>query len=289
MVTNKVKIVTDSSAYLSPEEIAKYDISVVPLKVIFGSEVYSEGVDITNEEFYRRLAQAITLPTTSQPPISDFTRVYGELAQSGHPILSLHLSSELSGTVNLAMAARAELPQAQIEMVDSRSIALKMLVVPAAEAAEKGQSLSQLKASIEKLNTCIHDAGVLDSLEYLWKGGRIGGAKALLGTLLRIKPVLAFEGGEVKVLAKARTRGRAVEYILELMRQRIGRKTPIHVIVAHTNAIEPALALKKEVQASFNCAELELIQLGPVLGTHIGPGFFGLGCYSEQEWKPNQY
>jgi len=151
--------------------------------------------------------------------------------------------------------------------------------------------LPQLKASIEKLNACLGkgNAGALETLEYLWKGGRIGGAKALLGTLLRIKPVLAFEGGEVKILAKTRTTGRAIEYILELMRERIKGSTPIHVGVVHTHAIELALALKKEVQAGFNCAELGLIELGPVLGTHIGPGFFGLGFYSEQEWQPNQY
>lgn len=288
-MTNKVKIVTDSTAYLSPEEVARYDIGVVPLKVIFGSDVYSEGVDITNEEFYRRLAKARKLPTTSAPSVGDFTRVYGELAQRGHPILSIHISSKLSGTVNSATAARGELPQTQIEIVDSLSIAVRMLIAPAAEAAERGQPLPQLKASIEKLNACIGDAGALSTLEYLWKGGRIGGAKALLGTLLRIKPVLSFAGGEVKILAKARTTGRAIEYILELMKGRIKGSTPIHVAVVHTHVIEPALALKKEVQAGFNCAELELIELGPVLGTHIGPGFFGLGFYSEQEWQPNQY
>lgn len=289
MRTKKVKIVTDSTAYLSPEEIARYDIHVLPLKVIFGLDAYSEGVDITNEEFYRRLAKAATLPTTSQPSVSDFPRIYGEIAQRGHPILSLHLSSHLSGTVNSAMAAREQLPQAQIEVVDSLSLDLRTLVIRAAEAAEAGRTLPQLKASIEKLNASINGFGALDTLEYLWKGGRIGSAKALLGTLLRIKPVLAFEAGEVKVLHKARTTSKAIEYILEVMRERIEGSTPIHAVVVHTHAIELALVLQKEVQAGFNCAELDLLELGPVLGTHIGPGFFGLGFYSEQDWQPNQY
>ena len=289
MVTAKVKIVTDSTAYLSPEEIARYDIQVVPLKVIFGLDVYSEGVDITNEEFYRRLAKAATLPTTSQPSVSDFPRLYGELAQRGHPILSIHMSSHLSGTVNSAMAARDKLPQAQIEVVDSLSLALRTLVIRAAEAAEAGQTLPQLKASTEKLNTSINGFGVLSTLEYLWRGGRIGSAKRLLGSMLKITPVLAFEAGEVKVLAKARTTGKAIGYVLELMKERIKGSSPIHAVVVHTHAIELALALKKEVQARFNCAELDLVELGPVLGTHIGPGFFGLGFYSEQDWQPNQY
>ena len=288
-MTKKVKIVTDSTAYLSPEEIARYDIHVLPLKVIFGLDAYSEGVDITNEEFYRRLAKAATLPTTSQPSVSDFPRIYGELAQRGHPILSMHISSHLSGTVNSAMAAKEQLPQAQIEVIDSLSLDLRTVVTRAAEAAEAGQTLPQLKASIEKLNTSMNGFGVLDTLEYLWKGGRIGSAKALLGTLLRIKPVLAFEAGEVKVLHKARTTRKAIEYILEVMRERIEGSTPIHAVVVHTHTIELALVLKKEVQAHFNCAELDLLELGPVLGTHIGPGFFGLGFYSEQDWQPNQY
>ncbi len=287
-MTAKVKIVTDSTAYLTPEEIAKYNVHVVPLKVIFGTDAYSEGEDITNEEFYRRLTTARAFPTTSQPSINDFTQIYSELARGGHPILSIHISSKLSGAVNSARAARVELPQAQIEVVDSLSIAVRMLVGPAAEAAKKGQPLPQIKDSIERLNTSISALGVLDTLEYLWKGGRIGGAKALLGTMLRIKPILAFEGGELKVLAKERTTRKATQYVLELMKERVKGSAPIHAIVVHTHAIEPALVLKEEVKSRFNCAELGLIELGPVLGTHIGPGFFGIGFYSEQDWQPNQ-
>lgn len=285
----KVKIVTDSTAYLSPEEIARYDIQVVPLRVIFGVDVYSEGVDITNEEFYRRLAAARRFPATSQPPISEFTRIYGELARGGHPILSIHLSSKLSGVVSSAMAARVKLPQAQIEVVDSLSLAVRMLVIPAAEAAAGGQPLAKIKDAIEKLNASISAVGVLDTLEYLWRGGRIGGAKALLGTMLRIKPILAFEGGELKVLAKERTTRKAIQYVIEVMKQRVKEDAPIHAIVVHTHAAELASALKEEVHARFNCAELGLAELGPVLGTHVGPGFFGLGFYSERDWQPDQY
>jgi len=286
VVASKVKIVTDSTAYLSAEETSQYGVHVVPLRVIFGTEIYTEGVDITSGEFYRRLATSGPMPTTSQPAVSDFTRVYGELAEHGHPILSIHISSKLSGTVHSAVAARQALPRAQIEVVDARTVALKMLVTPAAQAAGRGMSLAQLKASIERLNTCLNTVGMLNTLEYLWRGGRIGGAKALLGTLLRIKPLLDFRDGEVKVLAKLRTSTQAIESILELMRARIGGGTPIHVGVAHTHALELAQVLKERVQASFNCAELDLFELGPVLGTHIGPGFFGIAFYSSEEWQP---
>ena len=164
----EVKIVTDSTAYLSLGEIAEYGVHVVPLKIIFGTDIYSEGEDITNEEFYRKLAIAKTLPTTSQPPIGDFTRIYSDLAQRGHPVLSIHISSQLSGVVNSAKAAKEELPQAQIEVVDSLSLAMRMLIAPAVEAAKRGFPLPRIKASIEKLNACIGDAGVLSTLEYLW-------------------------------------------------------------------------------------------------------------------------
>lgn len=287
MVVGEVRIVTDSTAYLSAEEISKYDIHVVPLKVIFGTEIYTEGVDITHEEFYRRLATGRQIPTTSQPAVSDFIQVYRELAERGHPILSIHISSKLSGAVHSALAARQELPEAQIEIVDSRSVALRMLITPAAQAVARGWGLPQLKASIEKLNAAISNFGMLNTLDYLWRGGRIGGAKALLGTLLRIKPLLDFRGGEVKVLAKLRTETQAIESILEIMRGRVSGETPIHVGVAHTHNIESAQVLAERVRSSFNCAELDIVELGPVLGTHLGPGFFGIAFYSGEDWQPD--
>lgn len=140
----KVKIVTDSSAYPEPKISAKHDIRVVPLKVAFGGEVFTEGVDITNDEFYQRLAKGGKLPTTSQPSVADFIKVYRELAEQGHPILSIHISSKLSGTCASALAAKNALPQAQIEIVDSLTIAMGMLISPAAEAAERGRRYLKL-------------------------------------------------------------------------------------------------------------------------------------------------
>ena len=287
-MTNRVKIVTDSTIYLPPEVIARYDIRVVPIKVAFGTDVYSEGVDITNEEFYQRLTKSDILPTTSQPPINDFIQVYTELAQQGHPILSIHIPSKISGTINSVIAARKALPQAQIEIVDSQSITMGMLITPAAEAAERGQTLAQVKASIDKLNACINVIGVLDTLDYLRKGGRIGRAKALVGTLLKIKPILTFEGGEVKVLAKVRTMPRAIDYILRFVEKRTEGSTAIYGSIRHTHILEAALALEKALRAHFNWAELDLMELGPVFGTHLGPGTLGLGFYGDKDWQPDQ-
>jgi DegV family protein with EDD domain len=282
-----VKIVTDSTVYLPAEVIARHDIRVVPVGVAFGTEVYREGVDITDQEFYQRLAKSSTLPTTSQPPVNEFIQVYTELAQKGHPILSIHISSRLSGTVNSALTAIKSLPGAQIEIVDAQSLTMGMLVTPAAQAAERGQTLAQVKASIDKLNAVIQCIGAFDTLDYLRKGGRIGGAKFVVGTLLKIKPILTFEGGEVRLLAKVRTLPRAIDYMLNFIERRTRGSTALYGAVRHAHALDAARRLEKALRAHFSWTELDFCELGPVFGTHLGPGTVGLGFYSDQDWQPD--
>lgn len=282
----KVKIVTDSTAYMLPETIAQYDIRVVPIKVAFGAEVFSEGVDITNEEFYRRLAKSSTPPTTSQPTVSDFTKVYAKLVSLGHPIFSIHISAKLSGTINSALAARDEFPEAQIEVVDWLSMGMGLLVTAAARAAEEGQGLPQIKAKIKQLADCVSIFAMVDTLKYAWKGGRIGAGRALLGSLLNIKPILALENAEAKPLARARSRAKGVEYMLKIMEKRLGTSGSIHHgAVIHSCVLEEVLALEREVRARFDCAELDILEIGPVFGTHIGPGALGLIFYTEEDWQ----
>lgn len=278
----RVKIVTDSTAYLSPQTVARYDIRVVPLKVIFGNESFAEGVDITNEEFYQRLAKSKVLPTTSQPPISDFIRVYAELTQLGYDIFSIHISGKLSGAINSALAARAAFPQARIEVVDWLSMGMGLLVLAAARAAEEGQGLAEIKAVIKRLTANMNIFGTLGTLKYLQKGGRIGAAATLVGTLLKIKPVLTLDNGEVRVLAKPRNRDKAVQCMLKFMAQRVEERARIHGAIVHTRASEEALVLEKEVRARFDCDELYFIELGPVFATHTGPGTLGMAFYSDE-------
>jgi DegV family protein with EDD domain len=277
----RVKIVTDSTAYLSPETVARYDIRVVPLKVIFGNEAFAEGLDITNEEFYQRLARSKALPTTSQPSVSDFIQVYAELTQPGYDIFSIHISGKLSGTINSALAARAAFPQARIEVVDWLSMGMGLLVLAAARAAEEGQGLAEIKAMIKRLTANMNIFGTLGTLKYLQKGGRIGTAATLVGTLLKIKPVLALDNGEVRVLAKPRNRGKAIQCMLKFMVQRVEERARIHGAIVHTRAPEEALVLEKKVRARFDCDELYFIELGPVFATHTGPGTLGMAFYSD--------
>jgi len=281
---SNIKIVTDSTAYLPPDLIAKYDIQVVPARIHFGTVSYMEGVNITNEQFWRRLSHASKLPTTSQPSMGDLFEVYSELARRGHPILSIHVSSKLSGTVSSALAARSQLPNAQIHVIDSLStvMGLGMITLAAARAVKLGHSLPEIKMRVAELIQRMNVLFVVDNLNYLYKGGRIGGASALVGSLLNIKPILYLVDGRIDVLAKARMRARALRRLLELMEERLPMGTPAHVAVMHAQAAEEALVLEKEIRSRFNCAEFHFREIGPSIGTHLGPGAVVLAFYSEQ-------
>jgi len=285
---SNVKIVTDSTAYLPPDMVAKYDIRVVPLYVLFGETSYAEGVDITNEEFYDKLKRSKSFPTTSQPPLAEFLKPYTELTNSGHQVLSIHISGKLSSTVESAMAARRELPDTQIEVVDSflTAMALGMLVLSAGKAADDGESLPEIKKHVEQLGKSMNLLFVVDTLEYLRKGGRIGGATALLGTMLNIKPILYVKHGRIEPLARVRSKPKAIERLLELMEQRIPRGGPVHVAVIHAQAFDEAVALEKQVRARFNCRNVHFSEIGPVIGAHVGPGTVGVAFYSDQGFAP---
>ena len=176
---------------------------------------------------------------------------------------------------------------ADIEVVDARTIALRMLIKPAAEMAAAGASLAEIKDTIEQLNSRVNTVGMLDTLDFLRKGGRIGRAEALLGTLLRIKPLLDFRGGEVEVVAKLRTSAQAMNNILGFMRPRLGGCRGVCVVVAHIGALAAARELKRRIEAAFPCLESIIIELGPVLASHIGPGFFGVGFHCGQPGGPH--
>jgi DegV family protein with EDD domain len=182
------------------------------------------------------------------------------------------------------LAAKNALPQAQIEIVDSLTIAMGTLIPPAAEAAERGETLSQIVASIEKLNKRIKVVAAFDTLEYLWKGGRIGAARALVGTLLKIKPVLTQEGGEVKILNKTRTMAHAIEHILGFVENEVKGNVFLHGYIAHSRVPDAARVLEKELRENLNWVELRLFELGPVLGTHMGPGLVGVSFYCDEDW-----
>jgi DegV family protein with EDD domain len=280
----RIAIVTDSGVNVPAEVQREYDIHIVPLKVSFGDQTYRDGTEITPSRFYEMLRGASQLPTTSQPSAGDFVEIYSRLSKEADAIVSIHLSELLSGTVRSALTARESVNHVPIEVIDSRSASLGLgfVVVAAARAARDGASLPDVLAAAEELIPKINVMFVVDTLKYLHMGGRIGGASALLGSALKIKPLLHLSEGEVCPLERVRSKCRATERMLHIMGQKLeaeGGDGVVHAAVAHADRANEALELKEQVESRFEPAEFYLVELTPALGTHVGPGTLGLGWY----------
>jgi len=277
-----IKIVTDSTAYLPETTIHGQEIHIVPLYVHFGEEAYREGVELSNEEFYARLKEAAKLPTTSQPSVGDFHAVFKELTEAGHEIVTLTISSKLSGTWNSAMAAKEMLPGATIHVVDTLSTALglHLMLEAAAKAASAGATSQQIVDEIEQLKKKVYILFVVDTLEYLAKGGRIGNAKAFLGTLLNVKPILILQDGAIEPCEQARSKRKAEARMLDLIIEHLGNNGP-QAKVAITDSLvrEEAEDLGRQLVARLGCAAPLHSGLGPVIGTYTGPGCIGIATY----------
>ncbi len=271
-----VAIVTDSTCDLPPEVVSEYDITVVPLTVFFGDEAFLDGVDISADAFYERQIAFRGSPRTSQPSVEQFRSVYQRLAAATKEIVSIHISSRMSGTLNSASIAREELAgEVHIDLVDSYNVSMGLgaVVLAAAEAAKAGGSLTTVVDAARRTIDRTHVIAAVDTLEYLRKGGRIGRASALLGSLLSIKPIIHIERGELAPLERVRTHARAVERLVQLATadQRLKR-----LFVAGAADEEGALDLMERVRPSLPHTDIRLGQLGPVVGVHSGPGLLGI-------------
>jgi DegV family protein with EDD domain len=278
-----IKIVTDSTAYLSEETVNKHNIRVVPLYVHFGSKAFKEGVELSQNDFYTRLKEAPELPTTSQPSAGEFHDVFTQLTQAGHEVLTLTISSKLSGTWNSAMAAKEMLPEAKISIVDSlsTSVGLELMVREAVSMAEAGADRAAIVAQMETIRDKMRIFFVVDTLEYLAKGGRIGNAKAFLGTVLKVKPILVLDSGAIEPLEQVRSKRKAVARMLDLVEDRLGDQAP-QANVAVTHALVPGEAqlVSQELVDRLGTAPPIIAELGPVIGTHTGPGVVGVAAYA---------
>jgi DegV family protein with EDD domain len=270
-----VRIVTDSTADLSREEAAALGVTVVPLNVYFDDEALRDGIDIDATTFYERLANAKELPRTSQPSVERFKEAYEELAKETDEIVSIHLSSRLSGTMNSASVARDEVShELHIELIDTYtvSLALGAIVMDAAEAANAGASMAEVIDVVRRTMDRVDVAIVVDTLEYLQRGGRIGRARSLLGSVLSIKPIIHVEDGEVAPLERVRTRSRAVERIYEMA---TADKTLRRLVVACTDDDEQALDLIDRIRVVMPHTDVRLGRIGPVVGVYTGPNALG--------------
>jgi DegV family protein with EDD domain len=270
-----VKIVTDSLADIPLALLNELDITTVPCIVRFGSIEFRDRIDLSLNEFYRRLAESPTLPSTSQPAVGVFEETYRQLAETTDAILSIHLTGALSGTLNTARLAAQNISNVKIELVDSQQVtmALGWLVILAARAARAGYPLAKIKAIVEDAIPRVHLVAMLDTLEYAQRGGRLGKAKALVGTLLNVKPLLSVEHSEVVPVENVRTQKRALERLVEIV---LGSGPIQELAVIHAAAEDQAKKLRQMLAETFPEDRIILTEAGPVLGAHVGPGAVGI-------------
>ena len=267
-----IKIVTDSSADLPAPMAQELGISVVPLYVRFGDEVYRERVDLTDEEFYHKLVHGTVHPVTIQPNPQDFAEVYQKLSEEADGIVSIHISSKLSGTFNSALQAKNMTEgRCPIEVIDSQTItlALGFMIIAAAEAANAGKNLQQVLAVVKEAMHDTHSLVLLDTLKYLHLGGRIGKAKALLGAILNVKPMITIRDGEVVPAGQVRSRAKGIEGLVDFVKKCTHIKD---LAVAYSTTLDEAQALAQCLASIFTEGEVKLARLGTTLGVHLGPG-----------------
>jgi DegV family protein with EDD domain len=278
----RIAFVTDSTAGMPPDQVEKYRVGVVPLQVIFGTETFRDGIDLTQREFFDRLKSARTLPTTSQPTVADFEEPYQKLVADPDvdSIISVHISSRLpSGTYSSAVQAAERVAAGhnkKITVIDSWSAYMGegLRVIDGARAAEGGATHEEVVKLIEDMRHRVKILLLVDTLEYLQRGGRIGGAQALLGGLLNIKPILHVDEGRIEPLERVRTRRKAMERLAELGAEFAAGK-PVQIAVGHAEAEEDARALTEMARQKLNVVEEFTSDLGPVISTHTGPGVLG--------------
>ncbi len=271
-----VRLVTDSTADLPPDVVEELRITVVPLLVVFGDKVYRDGVDLSVEEFFQRLTTGRVHPTTSQPSVGTFAETYRRLAEETAEIVSIHISAGISGTLQSAQQAADSLAGSpRVEVVDSQSTSMGLgyQVVAAARAAQAGAGLKEVAGVARSVGRRHLLLALLETLEYLRRGGRIGRAQAFLGSVLNLKPLLTLRGGEVHPVTRVRTRARALD---EMFRRSMSHGDIDQVAVIHATTPEDAEMLARRARERLPDVPIHVGRLGPALGVHGGPGIIGM-------------
>jgi DegV family protein with EDD domain len=278
MPSRAIAVVTDSTAYMPPELLEQYGIFVVPNVVNWGTQTYRDGIDIQSKAFFERLKTDPVLPTTAVASIGEFHDIYAKAAQEAEAVVGVHLSAKLSGTYSAAVQAAKMLVGKRIEVIDSNATAMAMgfVVLAAARAAEAGQSVEQV---VQAARDTIPHVGVVftvETLQFLRRGGRIGGAAAFVGSLLDMKPILDLRDGRVEPIERVRTKRKAVDRVMDIIVERTNGKSPIRLATLHANVPEEAAALLEKCKQRVGAVEAIMCEVSPTVATHTGPGTIGL-------------
>ena len=280
-----IRIVTDTTAGLPPDLAEQYGIPVAPQVIIFGEEEYLELEELSVSEFMRKLTTSDKLPKTAAPAPAALEEAYRPFVAAGDTILSIHPSAELSGTVRSATVAAQSFPDADIRILDTRTIGapLERMVIRAARWAEEGVTAGEIMARLQALIPRQRLYFLVDTLEYLQKGGRIGGASAFLGSILQMKPILALRAGRVEPVERQRTHRRALKRLKEIVLAESARGAEAQLSIMHADCLETAKALAADLQQSLNTPDVFLMDLVPAIVTHAGPGALAVGFIAAEE------
>jgi DegV family protein with EDD domain len=277
---SKVALVTDSTSYIPKEIREKYPITVVPQVVIWEGQTYEDDVTITPEQFYTRLRTAKVMPSTSQASVVNMHKAFSSLVEQGFDVLGIFISSKLSGTFQSGVLGREQLSSGKekVDVVDSNTtaMALGFMVLSVARAAMEGASLADCKALAEKARDHVGVYLTVETLEFLHRGGRIGGATRFLGTALNLKPIMEITGGRVEAVERVRTRGKALDRLVELVAERCAGKSPVRMATLHADAEADAKSLLDKITPLVNPVESVFAAVSPAVGANAGPGTVGL-------------
>lgn len=281
MEEKKIAILTDSSAYIPTKILNDLSIEVIPLWLIWDGQSMQDGIDIHPDVFYHRLKRSKTLPTSSQPSIQEFKTIFQKLGREAETILAVLVSSKISGTISSARAAAAELPELDIRILDTQTCAmgLGLIVMESARAIAEGRSMDEVVGLAVQMKEKVYTLFVVDTLDYLFKGGRISGGKHLMGSALNIKPILHFQDGQIKPLTQARSKKKALNQLLDIVEARLGGNQMVEAVVMDVDAGFEADQVAEMIRTRFNPTHLGRAGVSPVVGTHVGPGTVGISFY----------
>lgn len=276
-----IKIITDSTCDLPQKIVDELDLTIVPLKVLFGEEVYRDGIDLTNGEFYAKMSAHKELPTTAQVNPGEFIEEFKKCIDNGDDVIGIFISSKLSGTFSSAVMAKEEMGKSNIYLIDSlsASFGLGMLVVEAARMVKQGNTSQEIVQWAEDTKNNIAFYGIINNLENLKKGGRLSSTGAFAGNLLGIKPIITLKDGAVAMANKARGLKKAFAWVLEDVKTKVDLNDKL-VCIAHAASAEDLAEFKQMILANYKPKEIIEFEIGAVIGTHTGAGCIGLSCHA---------